>query len=189
MRRPRSPELRKYPVGLGTLRSRERWGELVRRRVVPIPMLADGQRFASGCGRSARQPKVATRSRSPAARRATLTSAVTTGSLPSGRPISGGCGRYQRPVSPAPTVDITVRRRPGTSPRCTWHGGRAILGLGRGAWWFGDRRGWPPPGHPAVVRPRQNCAAVMKLWRRLCGLMRLVIPARRARRLTVRSAA
>ena len=38
--------------------------------------------------------------------------------------------------------------------------------------------------HPGIKR-----AAVMNEWRRLCGLIRLVIPARRARRFTVRSAA
>ena len=38
--------------------------------------------------------------------------------------------------------------------------------------------------HPGVKR-----AAVMNEWRRLCGEIRLLIPARRASRFTVRSAA
>jgi hypothetical protein len=60
--------------------------------------------------------------------------------------------------------------------------------LGRSAWWSWDRRGWLGPGHPAKARRRRGLR-VMNEWRNLCGLMHLVIPDRRARRLTMRSAA
>lgn len=68
--------------------------------------------------------------------------------------ITGGSGRYRRTVSP-PGAQLSGRRRPGTSPRCRWRGGRVIPGPGRSAWLYADQRGWPPPGR-REERPRRQ---------------------------------
>ena len=76
--------------------------------------------------------------------------------------------------------------RRGRRRRYRWRADQARLGLGRSASCCAGRRARRPPGHRAANAA--SSAAVMNACRRLCGVMGLFTPARRATRRTIRAA-
>ena len=78
-------------------------------------------------------------------------------------------------------------RPPQMLPRYRWRADPGNAELGRNGEWCAGRRGGRHLGRHAAIPPASN-AKVTIVCRRLCGVMCLASPARRARRATIRAA-